>query len=117
MSIMSELHQEASDNERYLESIHNILLGQRKVAQGRIDSLSRMGSRNPENYRDFNTRIACISDLLLEFEAAGVVWPDNVVTLDTVTSPLASGWGKTKRSVPNKCNCGGDIHPEHGPWG
>ena len=108
MSIMSKLHQEASDNKGYLESIHNILLGQRKVAQGRIDSLSLMGSRNPENYRDFNTRIACINDLLLEFEAAGVVWP-------SVTTDGRKPDNVVELNAP--CKCEGDIHPEHGPWG
>ena len=95
MSRMSELHAD-------LGTIHSILLGQRKLAQDQINLY-----RKTNNYSlcgDCLVRVETINDLLLEFEAAGVVWPDNVVSLNTVTPP-------------SKCGCGGDIHPEHGPWG
>lgn len=75
MSRMSELHDD-------LSTIHAILLGQRGVAQDAIimleDSHKTVLMSCVESLK---TRVACIDDLLLEFEAAGVVWPDNVVTL------------------------------------
>lgn len=70
MGIMSERHDD-------LVTIRNILLGQRKVAQ---DVTRNRG--NPSEARAFyQSRIECINDLLFEIEAAGIVWPDNVVEL------------------------------------
>lgn len=85
MSVMSELHSD-------LTTIHQILLGQRKVAQ---EQWSNTHVHHPLKLR-LGGKIECIDDLLLEIEAAGVKWPDDV------TEP---------------CQCDGDIHPEHGPWG
>jgi len=98
MSRMSELHDD-------LSIIHTILLGQRKVAQIGLD---RATARNDhENVLTiWQVRIECINGLLLEFEAAGVVWPGNVVSLDDRID-------KFIETV--KCGCEGDIHPEHGP--
>lgn len=67
MSRMSELHDD-------LAQIHVILLGQRKVAADRMKSFGY------GTFADINT-VEVIDDLLLEFEAAGVVWPDNIVEL------------------------------------
>lgn len=71
MSVMSEAHQD-------LESIHNILLGQRKVQDAivwdvKMDELQRCLAA---------AKVTCINDLLLEFEAAGIVFPTNVVEGD-----------------------------------
>lgn len=73
MGIMSERHDD-------LVTIRNILLGQRKVAQSGLD---RATARNDhENVLTiWQVRIECINGLLLEFEAAGIVWPDNVEVL------------------------------------
>lgn len=68
MSRMSEQHDD-------LTTVHAILLGQRKVAQ---DKLNEGGAFSTF----WRTRRDAIDDLLLEFEAAGVVWPDNVVEGD-----------------------------------
>lgn len=91
MSRMSELHDD-------LTSIHQILLGQRKVAQDQVDSYDTGGES------EASIRVSCINDLLLEFEAAGVVWPDNVVSLDTVTAPnvthLDNTWVKRPTNDP-----------------
>lgn len=94
-----------SDCAQDLESIHNILLGQRKVAQDQFNKLHH--SQQPRQSIEWGARIQCIDDLLLEFEAAGVVWPGNVVSLeehitrhvgpskDTVTGPDYTGcWPK-----------------------
>jgi hypothetical protein len=64
-------------SERYddLLTIQRILLGQRKVQQDLIKSCG-YGTMSG------NARIECINDLLLEFEAAGIVWPGNVVSLE-----------------------------------
>lgn len=74
MSRMSELHDD-------LTHIHQILLGQRKVAADAVDRLVKAGSQNQYTYDLLNRKIDVIDDLLLEIEAAGVVWPDNVVEL------------------------------------
>ena len=71
MSRMSEVHND-------LASIHAILLGQRKVATNHKKNLYMGGSND---FIEVNARINCINNLLLEFEAAGVVWPDNVVSI------------------------------------
>lgn len=78
---MSDAHQD-------LESIHNILLGQRKVITIQRNNAYMNGSMELGVY---DARIQVIDDLLLEFEAAGVVWPGNVVELNTVTTPCACG--------------------------
>ena len=97
MSRMSELHAD-------LGEIHAILLSQRKVAQ---DTYER--SKGDAFMRNrWITRIECIDDLLLEFEAAGVVWP-------SVTTDGRKPTNVVELNAP--CKCGGDIHPEHGPWG
>lgn len=72
MSRMSEQHDD-------LSTIHAILLGQRKVAQDKI----KEGGAFSTFWR---TRRDAIDDLLLEIEAAGVVWPDNVVELNVQES-------------------------------
>lgn len=82
MSRMSEVHDD-------LASIHAILLGQRKVAQAQKDYYSPNADVQHCEYTEWSARVACIDDLLLEFEAAGVVWPDNVVDI----SPQ-SAWDK-----------------------
>lgn len=66
MSRMSELHDD-------LETIHAILLGQRQQA---VLNYQNSG----ESF--YQGTIRCIDDLLLEFEAAGIQWPDNVVEID-----------------------------------
>ena len=66
-----------SDCAQDLESIHNILLGQRKVA-----SDNAKNANGPLAKAAFYQRVEVIDDLLLEFEAAGVVWPGNVVDLE-----------------------------------
>lgn len=104
MSRMSEVHQD-------LESIHQILLGQRKVAQDLADKHEHWNDVECCRWKEQVARVQCIDDLLLEFEAAGVVWPDNVVELNTVTPPC----GFCKAPSGKCCDCGGDIHPEHGP--
>lgn len=71
MSRMSEAHQD-------LETIHNILLGQRKVASDALIKLANNGGTQYDSDR-LNHKLDVIDDLLLEFEAAGVVWPGNVV--------------------------------------
>lgn len=96
MSRMSELHDD-------LSTIHAILLGQRKAATDRIKVTSYYDTFTMDALEH---RIDVIDDLLLEFEAAGVVWPDNVVSLDERID-------KFIETV--KCGCEGDIHPEHGP--
>jgi hypothetical protein len=85
---MSDAHQD-------LESIHNILLGQRQVA---TIALKEAQANTPLEVPSYTARIECIDDLLLEFEAAGVVWPTNVV---------CGPWAE--------CECGGDLHPQCGP--
>ena len=76
MSRMAEIHAD-------LGTIHAILLGQRKVAQTNGDNAESGGEDH------WYSRVDCINDLLLELEAAGVVWPDNVVDI----SPQ-SAWDK-----------------------
>ena len=71
-----------SDFAQDLESIHNILLGQRQVA---ADNLRAARLNTPLEVSMYMSRIECIDDLLLEFEAAGVVWPGNVVELNAQT--------------------------------
>jgi hypothetical protein len=72
MSRISEQHDD-------LSTIHAILLGQRKVIVKQRENAYMNGAMN---LSDYNTRIEVIDNLLLEFEAAGVVWPDNVVEGD-----------------------------------
>lgn len=78
MSLMSELHDD-------LSTIHAILLGQRQVAMDVVTKHNMADSikdRLPyPALLMMRARVQCIDDLLLEFEAAGVVWPDNVVEL------------------------------------
>ena len=74
MSRMSEVHQD-------LVSIHQILLGHRKVAQKLWDKTHV----NSTNKMWLGGKIVCIDDLLLEIEAAGVNWPDNVVDIGSVS--------------------------------
>lgn len=106
MSHMSEVHQD-------LESIHNILLGQRKVAQDQINKLTESHKTVLLSVvQGLESRIECINDLLLEFEAAGVVWPGNVVELNTAGVYCTRCANGNRAEV---CGCGGDIHPEHGP--
>ncbi|QHJ81934.1 MAG: hypothetical protein [Bacteriophage sp.] len=69
MSRMSELHDD-------LSTIHSILLGQRQVATLK---LAEAKAHTPLDVQHWTGRIECINDLLLEIEAAGVVWPGNVV--------------------------------------
>lgn len=91
-----------SDCAQDLESIHNILLGQRQVAVNNMAHSNGVGE-----YNHWQARVVCINDLLLEFEAAGVVWPGNVVSLEErITAHVGP---------PKGCNCGGDIHPSCGP--
>lgn len=83
MSRMSEQHDD-------LSTIHAILLGQRQGAQRKVDSMSRQWGLaicgKSAMFSLFLERIQTIDDLLLEFEAAGVVWPDNVVELSVQES-------------------------------
>lgn len=74
MSRMSEAHQD-------LESIHNILLGQRQVAANTLARVAITGTSG-EIIKELSDRVQTINNLLLEIEAAGVVWPDNVVEAD-----------------------------------
>lgn len=78
MSRMSQLHDD-------LSTIHAILLGQRKGAQRKIDAMIKSWGmpicEKSAMFSIFLERAQCIDDLLLELEAAGVVWPDNVVGL------------------------------------
>lgn len=87
MSRMSELHHTLSQACEDLTHIQQIMLGQRKVAQ---DHLVEARKHTPLEVPLYMARIECINDLLLEFEAAGVEFPTNVVTLDTVTTPCAA---------------------------
>lgn len=89
-----------SDCAQDLESIHNILLGQRQVAQNALKSAS-WGM-----YDRLSCRIECINDLLLEFEAAGVVWPGNVVSLE---EHITACVGPAKNTVTAPSG-----HPEDG---
>ena len=100
MSRMSELHDD-------LTSIHQILLGQRKVAQDGADKTRMNSDVEPAIHAMWTGRIECINDLLLEFEAAGVVWPDNVVSLDTMTTPHTRGLCECKACNvhPSSCAC------------
>lgn len=66
---MSDVHQD-------LGSIHNILLGQRQVLHNQRQS-AYMGGSN--DFAVVDAKIETIDNLLLEFEAAGVVFPSNVV--------------------------------------
>lgn len=100
MSRMSEVHQD-------LESIHQILLGQRKIATLSARAAAINADVDLASFAKYLGQVECIDNLLLEFEAAGVVWPDNVVQLE-VNTHLDNTWVK-------KCGCNGDIHPEHGP--
>jgi hypothetical protein len=68
MSKLAEVHDD-------LSTIHAILLGQRQVAQNAMKSC---GFNRVESAIQ-HAKIETINDLLLEIEAAGVVWPDNVV--------------------------------------
>lgn len=77
-----------------LKTIHQILLGQRKVAQNLMTNLI---SGESKLYQA--GKVVAIDNLLLEIEAAGVVWPDNVVSLEgyvdndlcTCQHPMACG--------------------------
>lgn len=70
MGRMSDVHQD-------LESIHQILLGQRKVlATTKVPGFWAN--------RELAARIETIDNMLLEFEAAGIQWPDNVVSFPEV---------------------------------
>jgi len=73
MSRMSEQHQD-------LSTIHAILLGQRKVAQDHADRAWTEAIKNL-----WLEHVETFDNLLLEIEAAGVVWPDNVVELNAQT--------------------------------
>lgn len=85
--MMSDIHQEIHDLEDHLTHIQQIMLGQRKVAQ---DNLVEARKNTPLEVPLYMARIECINDLLLEFEAAGVEFPTNVVAMDTVTTPCAA---------------------------
>ena len=74
MSRMSELHDD-------LSQIHAILLGQRKVAIKQARAFSINADVDPSPFAKALGMVECIDNLLLEFEAAGVVWPDNIVEL------------------------------------
>lgn len=77
MSAMSELHQD-------LSTIHAILLGQRRVAQigaKCLGALVQPSAQAQIEAIEYRARVEAINDLLLEFEAAGIVWPDNVEEL------------------------------------
>jgi len=118
MSRMSEVHQD-------LESIHNILLGQRQVA---INALRRFNAlKEGPSINDLRTKIQVIDDLLLEFEFAGVVWPGNVVSLeehitrhvgppkDTVTRPPVTYFLNEYCGKCDSIPCGRPTgHPEDG---
>lgn len=107
MSIMSDIHQEIAEGRDQLETIHNILLGQRQVAALALKAQPRVSFHQADM---LERKIEVIDDLLLEFEAAGVVWPTNVVELNTVTGP----------TVQEVWDCGGQVyhlpsnHPEDG---
>jgi hypothetical protein len=73
MGRMGDAHQD-------LMSIHQILLGQRKVAYDTALDLKIRGCK--VEAIGYDIKVGTINDLLLEFEAAGVVWPDNVVSID-----------------------------------
>lgn len=100
-----------SDQHQDLESIHNILLGQRKVAQDALTRLVKSGSHNQYTYDLLNRKVDVIDDLLLEFEEAGVVWPTNVVELNTVTTPCAC---KHAMACGRDCQSRPTNHPEDG---
>lgn len=82
MSRMSELHDA-------LGTIHTLMLGARKLAVHGVDMTSMNADVNPVDHAIWTGRLAAIEDLILEFEAAGVEWPDNVVDgpWGTVTRP------------------------------
>lgn len=61
-----------------LKTIHQILLSQRQVASDNAKSSAGLLTSMAWGHR-----VEVINDLLLEIEAAGVVWPDNVVELPT----------------------------------
>lgn len=75
MSVMSEVHQD-------LETIHNILLGQRKILRDQHKKIMEQSGLFKDELR---FKVDCINDLLLEFEAAGIEWPSNVVELNAQT--------------------------------
>jgi hypothetical protein len=79
MSRMSELHDD-------LSTIHTILLGQRQVSTDVFNSIDP--KKEPFGRNLWASRIECINDLLLEIEAAGVVWPGNVVQLNVEPETL-----------------------------
>lgn len=105
MSRMSELHAD-------LVAIHQILLGQRKVAS---DNLRVARLNTPLEVSMYMSRIECIDDLLLEFEAAGVVWPSVTTDGRKPDNVVSINGREDEATLP--CKCGGDLHPEHGPWG
>jgi hypothetical protein len=70
MSVMSEVHSD-------LCQVHTILLQQRAIANLALNKQAK-GS---ELALMLSVRIDCLNDLLLEFEAAGIVWSDNVEVL------------------------------------
>lgn len=72
MSVMSERHDD-------LVTIRNILLGQRKVAADTAFDLKIRGC-NIEA-AGWDIKVGSINDVLLEIEASGVQWPDNVEVL------------------------------------
>lgn len=92
MSRMSEQHDD-------LSTIHAILLGQRKVAIEESFKAERAGKLT-KHVQELIDRANTITDLLLEIEAAGVVWPDNVVSLDL----------QPQRHTPCDCN----AYKKHG---
>jgi hypothetical protein len=46
-----------------------------------VASSALVNVSGPNELDRLESRIDCIDDLLLEFEAAGVVWPDNIVSI------------------------------------
>lgn len=68
MSVMSEVHDS-------LCQVHAVLLGQRAIA-----NLAHSQQADPTSQLSLMlvVRIDTINDLLLELEAAGIVWPDNI---------------------------------------
>lgn len=98
MSRMSEMYDD-------LTSIHQILLGARKLAVHGKDMTSMNADVNPTDHGIWTGRLAAIEDLILEFEAAGVEWPDNVVdgpwaaSLDYSGQNVSQGNGPLGRTV------------------
>jgi len=116
MSKLSEVHDD-------LTTIHAILLGQRQVAMINAQT-GKHGSM-----AQWEHRMEVIDDLLLEFEAGGIVWPGNVVEVEfsrengplgvTVTSPSILGTYCTRCANGNRvevCGCGGDNVVSLNQW-